>query len=97
MDNYGVIHVVSHRRGTDIVVEVRDNGRGIAAERLSHLFDPAFHVQGRRVATTNWGLFVSRSIVVEHGGQIEIDSAEGKGTTARVRLPLKSVVRPQGS
>jgi signal transduction histidine kinase len=42
-------------------------------------------------------LFVSRSIVVEHGGQIEIDSAEGKGTTARVRLPLESVSRPQGS
>ena len=40
-----------------------------------------------RVSTTNWGLFVSRSIIAEHGGQIEIDSVEGKGTTARILMP----------
>jgi len=90
MDDYGVIHVVSERRGGEVVVEVRDNGRGIAPERLAYLFDPTFQVERGRVATANWGLFVSRSIVVEHGGHIEIESIERGGTTARVQLPVDS-------
>lgn len=39
------------------------------------------------VTTTNWGLFVSRSIIVEHGGSLHLVSELGKGTTARVHLP----------
>ena len=38
----------------------------------------------------NWGLFNSRSILVEHGGDIDIESLEGHGTTVTVRLPLSS-------
>jgi signal transduction histidine kinase len=37
---------------------------------------------------TSWGLFVSRSIISEHGGQLEISSAVGRGTTAKIVLPL---------
>jgi len=84
----GRIDVVSYRRDQEIVLEVRDNGRGIPAERLARLFEPGFAVQGGRIATTNWDLFVSRSIVAEHGGQLEIESEEGSGTTARITLPL---------
>jgi signal transduction histidine kinase len=88
----GTIRVTSIHRGSDIVLEVRDNGRGIPEDRLPHLFDPSFRVEGSRVSTSNWGLFISRSIIIEHGGQLEIDSAEGRGTTARIVLPVKAVV-----
>jgi signal transduction histidine kinase len=87
IETAGTIKISSDRLGADVVVEVHDNGKGIPAERLSRLFDPGFRVQGDRVGTS-WGLFVSRSIVSEHGGQLEISSAVGRGTTAKVILPL---------
>ena len=90
MDRRGTIQITSDRRGSEIVLEVRDDGRGISPDRLSLLFDPTFRVEGQRVSTTNWGLFVSRSIVAEHGGQIEIESTEGRGTTARISLPIEA-------
>ena len=90
MDERGTIQITSHQRGSDVVLEVRDDGRGIAHERLARLFDPTFRVKGQRVSTTNWGLFISRSIIVEHGGQLEIESTEGQGTTARISLPIEA-------
>ncbi len=90
MDGHGTIEVSSNRDNGELVLEVRDDGRGISAVRLEKLFAPSFQVEGARVATTNWGLFVSRSIVTEHGGHFEIESEEGRGTTARIRLPAPS-------
>jgi signal transduction histidine kinase len=92
IEEEGMILVTSIHRGSEIVLEVRDNGRGIPVDRLPHLFDPSFRVEGSRVSTSNWGLFISRSIITEHGGQLEMDSAEGRGTTARIVLPVNAVV-----
>ena len=86
----GVIEVRGRVRGGESVFEVVDNGRGISADRLHGLFDPAFRSDGRRVTTTNWSMFVSRGIVNEHGGYLEVDSVEGEGTTARVVFPIGS-------
>jgi signal transduction histidine kinase len=88
IDSKGTITIRSKQLEKEVLLEVRDDGRGIPAERLAGLFDPAFAVHGRRVSTTNWGLFLSRSIIAEHGGQIEIESTEGVGTTATIRLPI---------
>jgi signal transduction histidine kinase len=88
IENAGTITVRSSQRRGSIVLEVEDDGRGIPADRLQHLFDLDFQVKGGIVSTTNWGLFVSRSIITEHGGQLEIESIEGKGTLARIRLPM---------
>jgi signal transduction histidine kinase len=84
----GRIEVISVAKPERVVVEVKDNGRGIEAKRLETLFEPAFRVDGGRVATTNWGLFLSRSIATDHGGSLEIESTPGSGTTARLSLPL---------
>jgi signal transduction histidine kinase len=86
----GKIEVVSQAELNRVVVEVKDNGRGIDAKQLETLFEPAFRVDGGRVATTNWGLFLSRSILSDHGGGLEIESAPGCGTTARLSLPRPS-------
>lgn len=89
IEERGRIQVVTERRSRDVILEVKDNGRGISRERLEHLFEPAFRVEGSRVATTNWGLFTSRSIIAEHGGHLEVESLEGEGTTARITLPAE--------
>ena len=87
MDNKGVIEVRTSSRHEGVVSEVRDMGRGMSPSVLERLFEPAFRVEGGRVTTSNWGLFVSRSIVVEHGGNIEVESEPGRGTTVRVVQP----------
>ena len=84
----GRIAITSERCGGELVFRVRDNGRGIPPAQLEHLFEPAFCVEGSRVATSNWGLFVSRGIISDHGGHLDIDSTEGEGTTATIQLPL---------
>jgi signal transduction histidine kinase len=88
MEHQGTIRVESNRSESEVIFQVKDNGRGIPADRLARLFDPSFRVEGSRVSTTNWGLFISRSIIADHGGRIEIASTEGQGTTATIALPL---------
>ncbi len=68
------------------VVEVRDTGKGIAAEDLGRLFMPFFSTKeaGKGVGL---GLYITRSIIADHGGEIDVESRVGEGTTFRVRLP----------
>jgi signal transduction histidine kinase len=87
-ETHGTIRLRSSRRRDSIVFEVEDDGRGIPPDKLERLFDLDFQIKGGIVSTTNWGLFVSRSIVAEHGGNLELESTEGKGTLARIRLPV---------
>lgn len=88
LEGTGTIAVASERKNGSIWLEVRDDGRGIHPDRLETLFEPDFRVEAGRVATTNWGLFVSQSIVSTHGGSLSLSSRPGVGTTARVVLPL---------
>ena len=69
-------------------VRVRDNGQGMEEAELETIFDPGFRVTAGRISTGNWSLFSSRQIVFEHGGEIQISSTPGKGTTVDVLLPI---------
>jgi signal transduction histidine kinase len=72
-----------------IEVTIQDSGRGMTEEELRDAFNPAsFRVSGQRIAAGNWSLFSCRQIVQEHGGDIEISSIAGQGTTVKVTLPL---------
>ena len=68
-------------------IEVADRGAGIAPQNLAHVFDPFFTTKGDGQGT-GLGLTVVYGIVNAHGGNIEIDSRPGEGTTVRVLLPL---------
>jgi signal transduction histidine kinase len=67
---------------------VEDNGPGIPPERLDEVFHPFVSSKGAR--GTGLGLAVSRKILREHGGDIEVQSEVGKGSIFCLRLPLQS-------
>jgi PAS domain S-box-containing protein len=74
-----------------LVLEVADTGPGIPEEDLPKLFQRfgrAENARARGVAGTGLGLFISKHIVEAHGGRIEVESEEGKGSLFRVILPL---------
>ncbi|MEW5979419.1 MAG: GAF domain-containing protein [Acidobacteriota bacterium] len=81
------VFLASRQVGTEIQITIRDDGKGMDSEEAAKLFEPAFKVKAGRVTASNWSLFSSRQIIQEHGGQIEIQSAVGKGTIVRVMLP----------
>jgi two-component system NtrC family sensor kinase len=76
------------RRGPTSVVEVcvEDDGRGIAREDLSKLFEPFYTTKGAR--GVGLGLAITWGIVESHGGTIEVESEQGRGSRFTVRLPL---------
>ena len=69
-----------------VVIEVTDEGAGMTREVLERITEPFFTTRSE-CGGTGLGLSISYSIVKEHGGTLEFDSAPGRGTTARLRLP----------
>jgi signal transduction histidine kinase len=67
-------------------VAVKDFGAGIAPDVLPRVFDPFFTT---REKGTGLGLSISHTIVSDHGGRIDIDSAPGNGCSVRVTLPAE--------
>ena len=73
---------------TSVRVAVQDTGPGINPQRMKEVFSP-FYTTKPVGQGTGLGLSVSYGIIRDHGGSIEVDSAPGKGSTFRVRLPLR--------
>jgi PAS domain S-box-containing protein len=74
-----------------IVITVTDEGSGIPPDDLSHVFEP-FFTRGKHRGT-GLGLAICRNIIDAHGGDIQLTSEVGKGTTARLWLPLRQQPR----
>lgn len=68
-----------------IMMVIKDQGKGIAPENLSRIFDPFFTT---RQKGTGLGLSIVRKVIHDHGGRIAVESLPGVGTTFRVGLPL---------
>ncbi len=76
--------------GDRVEIAVGDNGVGIPAKDAKHIFDPFFRVArdgGGKADGAGLGLAIVKSLVSGHGGEVVVDSAEGKGSTFVVRLP----------
>jgi len=82
-DNRIVLRVRSGELG-EVIAEVEDNGAGMEPEVQARIFDPFFTTKGDQ--GTGMGLAISRRIVDEHGGRIDVKSAPGRGTTMSVVL-----------
>jgi two-component system CheB/CheR fusion protein len=82
------IDVTVRRSGSYAVVEVRDDGPGIASNVLPQLFQPYARLGQKASTGLGLGLYLAREIVTAHGGTIEAESNLGEGTVIIVRLPL---------
>jgi signal transduction histidine kinase len=80
------VRVEGGRREDAVWVRVIDNGIGIAADRLSYVFDP-FYTTKPAGKGTGLGLNVVYRIVTRHKGQIAVESRVGEGTTLTLKLP----------
>jgi len=83
----GVVTLSAVAVGAEVIVQVRDDGPGIAPELHAKLFAP-FYSTKEAGRGTGLGLSISRRIVIDHGGSIEVESAPGHGTSFTVRLPV---------
>jgi two-component system, OmpR family, phosphate regulon sensor histidine kinase PhoR len=75
-------------------LEVRDTGIGIAREHLPRLTERFYRVDGSRsrdTGGTGLGLSIVKHVVQRHGGELEIESEPGKGSTFRLVLPAARV------
>ncbi len=87
----GSIHLNVRAHDSKAILEVVDTGIGIPAGALPHLFERFYRVDGarsREVGGAGLGLAIVKSICAAHGGQVEVESTEGRGSRFKVELPL---------
>ncbi|PKO39279.1 MAG: hypothetical protein CVU33_05620 [Betaproteobacteria bacterium HGW-Betaproteobacteria-6] len=88
IETQGTITIRTHRQGDDkVCVEISDTGKGIAPENINRIFEPFFTTKPVGKGT-GLGLSLSYGIIKRHGGQIEVESSEGRGSTFRLILPI---------
>jgi signal transduction histidine kinase len=89
MPQGGTLTVTSECVGSEVAMRITDTGVGISAENLPRIFEPFFTTKPVDQGT-GLGLSISRGIMQEHGGRIEVESQEGKGSTFTVLLPVET-------
>jgi signal transduction histidine kinase len=88
----GTIVIRLDRRQNQAIIAIEDNGNGIAAADLPHLFERFYrvnHDRSRQTGGVGLGLAIAQAIAQAHGGQIQVQSQIDRGSIFTVRLPLK--------
>jgi signal transduction histidine kinase len=73
-----------NEKASAVCVEFQDTGKGLSSADIGHVFDPFFTT---KPSGTGLGLSISHELVRAHGGDIKIESEEGRGTSVRVTIP----------
>jgi signal transduction histidine kinase len=84
MKRRGILHIRTDIDEKHVIIRFVDTGGGMSAENLGRVYEPYFTT---KPAGTGLGLLIVRRIVREHGGELSIESNEGKGLTLTIRLP----------
>jgi two-component system, sporulation sensor kinase E len=84
MKRRGILRIRTDLDATHVNISFTDTGGGMSAESLSRVFEPYFTTKS---SGSGLGLLIVRRIVREHGGEMAIESNEGKGLTLTIRLP----------
>jgi two-component system, sporulation sensor kinase E len=85
MKRRGILRIRTDADDGQVRVSFTDNGGGMSADALSRVFEPYYTT---KATGSGLGLLIVRRIVREHGGELAIESTEGKGMTLTIRLPL---------
>jgi two-component system NtrC family sensor kinase len=95
VDHGGTVSISSCEKDADFnAVAIQDNGCGMSEETLKHMFEPFFTT--KKGSGTGLGLPITYGIVKKLGGDIEVESKEGVGTTMTVILPKRAVEHAGG-
>jgi signal transduction histidine kinase len=86
MKRRGILRIRTSKDETHAIISFTDTGGGISAENLSRVFEPYFTT---KPSGTGLGLLIVRRIVREHGGEMAMQSSEGRGLTLTIRLPYR--------
>ena len=87
----GHVLVSIKRYGQEVHLRIEDNGVGMSAEHLNHIFDRFYRVdkaRSRETGGTGLGLHIVRRIAHMHGGRVEVESVEGEGSVFTLILPV---------
>lgn len=94
----GNVTITTSEQGDYLQIKVKDTGVGIPKAEMPKLFSKFFraaNVIHLQTDGSGLGLFIVKSIIMRHGGQIWVDSEEGKGTTFTVLVPLIAELLPK--
>ncbi len=94
MPEGGKILIETKSVDKEVHILVTDIGIGISKELRRRIFDPFFTTKG--VVSDGLGLSIAFSIISRHGGRIEVESEEGKGTTFTIILPVSFEIKKDG-
>jgi len=83
----GVLSIKTEQQDAHIVVTISDTGHGIKPEHLNHIFEPFFTTKAVGQGT-GLGMSICYDIIKKHGGEIEVKSTVGMGTTFTITLPI---------
>ncbi len=89
IEGNGDIFIKTFQQKDEVVVEIRDTGKGISKENLQKIFNMGFTTK-KIGAGMGLGLALVKQIIEAHHGTIEAESDVGKGTLFRIRLPISS-------
>jgi len=87
----GTLTITTEKKENNIRISFQDDGPGITKENMAHLFEPFFTTKEPGEGT-GLGLSLSRSIVLEHNGKMNVESEYGRGATFIVEMPVVEVL-----
>jgi signal transduction histidine kinase len=91
-DSNGLISISGVETNSDVMIRIKDNGKGVDPKYMKKIFDPFFTTKGKGKGT-GLGLSITYTIVQEHYGDITVNSKLDKGTTFIITFPTKSPLR----
>lgn len=88
MEGIGRLTLETINHGKEVCVKICDNGPGIPSKMIGEIFSPFVTTKAGK-GGTGLGLYIAKNIIQEHGGRMEVFSAEGKGATFAIALPMR--------
>jgi PAS domain S-box-containing protein len=86
----GTISITAHADAEQVVLDYRDDGKGIAAEHIKRIFEP-FYTTRRGKGGSGLGLSIAYSLATQQlGGNLKVESAPGQGAHFQIRLPRRA-------